>query len=262
MAVLHRTPRKTLDVLPAQLHHPDQAFEPQPMATLNHAHNHKQDLAAPCESVLAHPPTRVPPISTMLKPVAFAHPPQPPLSTQKQATLVIHARHSSVTPHPAHQARPPPPTADFHLPPGTDIALSAGPVALVWTFIELSVSKKITRILNTAPALLGDIVNNFMASSQPGMALNATGAAGALASWAFSSVSCRLTSSKLTATDSKMTTTGSPRGNSGTLNSSTLHAQQTPVVPPTNMAQSDLYGLVNAYKTGNEHVAKESKPNL
>ncbi|PLW41308.1 hypothetical protein PCASD_10841 [Puccinia coronata f. sp. avenae] len=115
---------------------------------------------------------------------------------------------------------------------------------------------------NTAPALLGDIVNNFMASSQPGMALNATGAAGALASWAFSSVSCRLTSSELTATDSKMTTTGSPRGNSGTLNSSTLHAQQTPVVPPTNMAQSDLYGLVNAYKTGNEHVAKESEPNL
>ncbi|PLW05252.1 hypothetical protein PCASD_26914 [Puccinia coronata f. sp. avenae] len=87
MAVLHRTPRKTLDVLPAQLHHPDQAFEPQPMATLNHAHNHKRDLAAPCESVLAHPLTRVPPISTMLKPVAFAHPPPTPLVHPKASYI-------------------------------------------------------------------------------------------------------------------------------------------------------------------------------
>ncbi|PLW47888.1 hypothetical protein PCASD_04931 [Puccinia coronata f. sp. avenae] len=49
--------------------------------------------------------------------------------------------------------------------------------------------------------------NNVMVSSQPKMALNATGAAGALASWAFSSVSHKLISSELAAMDSKMTTT-------------------------------------------------------
>ncbi|PLW44096.1 hypothetical protein PCASD_04875 [Puccinia coronata f. sp. avenae] len=113
---------------------------------------------------------------------------------------------------------------------------------------------------DTAPASLGDTVNNAIASSQPGMALNATGAAGALASWAFSSVSRKLTSNELAPTDSKMTTTGSPSGHSGTPNSSTSHVQQIPVVPPTNMARSDSYGLVNAFTAGTEHVAKESEP--
>jgi hypothetical protein len=56
------------------------------------------------------------------------------LDTGRQVPVlsaVIRARHSSGAPHHAHQARAPPLTADFHLLPGTDIALSARPAALV-----------------------------------------------------------------------------------------------------------------------------------
>ncbi|KAH9465453.1 hypothetical protein Pst134EA_013337 [Puccinia striiformis f. sp. tritici] len=75
---------------------------------------------------------------------------------------------------------------------------------------------------DTAPASLGDTVSNAISSSQPGMAMNATGAAGALASWAFSSA-------------------------------------QLPV-PPTTMARTESFGLVNAFTLGGDRASKGSEP--
>ncbi|WAQ86687.1 hypothetical protein PtA15_7A415 [Puccinia triticina] len=109
---------------------------------------------------------------------------------------------------------------------------------------------------DNTPASLGDAVNNAISSSQPGMAMNATGAAGALASWAFSSVSRKLTSSELASPDPKVPG-ASPSGNSGTPNSSSSHAQLP--VPPTNMARADSFGLVNAFTLGNERPPKGSE---
>ncbi|KAA1077660.1 hypothetical protein PGT21_015179 [Puccinia graminis f. sp. tritici] len=108
---------------------------------------------------------------------------------------------------------------------------------------------------DTAPASLGDTVNNAISSSQPGMAMNATGAAGALASWAFSSVSRKLTSSELASPEPKILG-ASPSGNSATSNSTSSHAQLP--VPPTNLARADSFGLVSAFTVGSEQAPKES----
>ncbi|KNZ58503.1 uncharacterized protein VP01_191g17 [Puccinia sorghi] len=97
----------------------------------------------------------------------------------------------------------------------------------------------------STPASLGDTVNNAISSSQPGMALNAAGAAGALASWAFSSVSRKLTSSELAASPDPKIASGSASGQCGTLNST---SSPLAVVPPTSsMARGDSSGLVNAF---------------
>ncbi|KNE89963.1 SCY1 protein kinase [Puccinia striiformis f. sp. tritici PST-78] len=110
---------------------------------------------------------------------------------------------------------------------------------------------------DTAPASLGDTVSNAISSSQPGMAMNATGAAGALASWAFSSVSRKLTSSELNSPDPKVSA-GLPGGLSGTPTSTSSQAQLP--VPPTTMARTESFGLVNAFTLGGDRASKGSEP--
>ncbi|KAA1067122.1 hypothetical protein PGT21_014150 [Puccinia graminis f. sp. tritici] len=86
------------------------------------------------------------------------------------------------------------------------------------------------------------------------MEMNATGAAGALASWAFSSVSCKLTLSELASPEPKILG-ASPSGNSVTSNLTLSHAQLP--VPPTNLARADLFGLFSAFTVGSEQALKE-----
>lgn len=103
----------------------------------------------------------------------------------------------------------------------------------------------------TAPASLEETMNNAISSSQPGIAMSATGAAGALASWAFSSVSRKLTSTEIgSSSGPKSFIQPNLDNQSNTLNSST--SQSRSPIPSANLTCMDSTGLANTFAISND----------
>lgn len=105
------------------------------------------------------------------------------------------------------------------------------------------------------PASLEETMTSAISSSQPGMAMSATGAAGALASWAFSSVSRKLTSSEMGSSIHPKSPTSYAQVENSTSSQATLP------VPPVHLSRTDSTSVANAF-TFHQEVSNNATGSL